>query len=48
MLSAVNEWKVVDPVLFNDEENWVGDAFFIVPLHPTYVAATGRLSGHPL
>jgi len=28
MLSAVNEWKVVDPVLFNDEENWVGDAFF--------------------
>jgi len=28
MLSAVNDWGVVDPVLFNDEENWVGDAFF--------------------
>ncbi len=28
MLSAVEEWGVVDPVLFNDEENWVGDAFF--------------------
>jgi multiple sugar transport system substrate-binding protein len=28
MMSAVNDWGVVDPVLFNDEENWVGDAFF--------------------
>lgn len=28
MLSAVTEWGVVDPVLFNDEVNWVGDAFF--------------------
>jgi len=27
MMSAV-ESGVVDPVLFNDEENWVGDAFF--------------------
>jgi len=27
MLNAV-EMGVVDPVLFNDEENWVGDAFF--------------------
>ena len=27
MMSAV-EAGVVDPVLFNDEENWVGDAFF--------------------
>jgi multiple sugar transport system substrate-binding protein len=28
MMSAVNDWGVVDPVLFNDEVNWVGDAFF--------------------
>ena len=28
MVSAVNDWKVVDPVLFNDDENWVGEAFF--------------------
>ena len=28
MLSMVNEYKVVDPVLFNDATNWVGDAFF--------------------
>jgi len=28
MLNAVNDWGVVDPVLFNDEVNWVGDAFF--------------------
>ena len=28
MLNAVEEYGVVDPVLFNDEENWVGDAFF--------------------
>jgi multiple sugar transport system substrate-binding protein len=28
MLAAVNDWGVVDPILFNDEENWVGDAFF--------------------
>jgi multiple sugar transport system substrate-binding protein len=28
MLSAIEDWKVIDPVLFNDEENWVGDAFF--------------------
>jgi multiple sugar transport system substrate-binding protein len=27
MMSAV-EAGVIDPVLFNDEENWVGDAFF--------------------
>lgn len=28
MVDAANEWGVVDPVLFNDDENWVGDAFF--------------------
>jgi len=28
MVSAVTEWGVVDPVLFNDTENWVGSAFF--------------------
>jgi len=27
-LSIVKEWKVVDPVLYNDSTNWVGDAFF--------------------
>jgi multiple sugar transport system substrate-binding protein len=28
MKSLVDEYKVVDPVLFNDDSNWVGDAFF--------------------
>jgi len=28
MLSAVQDYGVVDPVLFNDDTNWVGDAFF--------------------
>lgn len=28
MESLVKEHKVVDPVLFNDDVNWVGDAFF--------------------
>jgi multiple sugar transport system substrate-binding protein len=28
MKSLVDEYKVVDPVLFNDETNWIGDAFF--------------------
>jgi len=28
MVSAIEEWGVSDPVLFEDAENWVGDAFF--------------------
>ena len=28
MLSAVKDWQVLDPVLFNDAQNWVGSAFF--------------------
>jgi len=28
MKSLVDEYKVVDPILFNDDSNWVGDAFF--------------------
>jgi len=28
MKSLVDDYKVVDPFLFNDETNWVGDAFF--------------------
>jgi len=28
MKSLVDEYKVVDPFLFNDDSNWVGDAFF--------------------
>lgn len=28
MVSAIEDWGVSDPVLFEDAENWVGDAFF--------------------
>jgi multiple sugar transport system substrate-binding protein len=28
MKSLVDDYKVVDPFLFNDDSNWVGDAFF--------------------
>lgn len=28
MVDAVETWGVLDPVLFNDEQNWVGQAFF--------------------
>jgi multiple sugar transport system substrate-binding protein len=28
MIGAITEWGVSDPVLFEDAENWVGDAFF--------------------
>jgi multiple sugar transport system substrate-binding protein len=28
MVDAVDKWGVLDPVLFNDTENWVGSAFF--------------------
>jgi multiple sugar transport system substrate-binding protein len=28
MKSMVDDYKVVDPFLFNDDSNWVGDAFF--------------------
>jgi multiple sugar transport system substrate-binding protein len=28
MVDAVEKWGVLDPVLFNDTENWVGSAFF--------------------
>ncbi len=28
MVDAVEKWGVLDPILFNDTENWVGSAFF--------------------
>jgi len=50
MLAAVEEWGVVDPVLFNDEENWVGDAFFegrvAIGYIGTWAIAEGRV-GYP-
>ena len=50
MLKAVEEWGVVDPVLFNDEQNWVGDAFFegraAIGYIGTWAIAEGRV-GYP-
>jgi len=50
MLSAVEEWGVLDPVLFNDDENWVGDAFFEgrvgIGYIGTWAIAEGRV-GYP-
>jgi multiple sugar transport system substrate-binding protein len=50
MLAAVEDWGVVDPVLFNDEENWVGDAFFEGRVGNGYIGtwaiAEGRV-GYP-
>jgi len=50
MLAAVEEWGVVDPVLFNDDENWVGDAFFegrvAIGYIGTWSIAEGRV-GYP-
>jgi multiple sugar transport system substrate-binding protein len=50
MLSAIEDWKVVDPVLFADEVNWVGDAFFegraALGYIGTWAIAEGRV-GYP-
>jgi multiple sugar transport system substrate-binding protein len=46
MLKAVQEYKVVDPVVFNEETNWVGTAFFTGQAAIAYVGpwavATGK------
>jgi multiple sugar transport system substrate-binding protein len=50
MVDAVEEWGVVDPVLFNDDENWVGDAFFegrvAIGYIGTWAIAEGKV-GYP-
>ncbi len=45
MVSAVEEWGVVDPVLFNDEENWVGQAFFESRVAIGYIGAWAIAEG---
>jgi len=48
MVDMVQERKVVDPVLFNDDTNWVGDAFFAdkvaIGFVGSWAAAEGPLS----
>jgi len=50
MVSAIEEWGVSDPVLFEDAENWVGDAFFEgrvgIGYIGTWAIAEGRV-GYP-
>ncbi len=45
MVSAVEDWGVVDPVLFNDEENWVGEAFFEGRVAIGYIGAWAIAEG---
>jgi len=50
MVDAIEEWGVSDPVLFEDAENWVGDAFFEgrvgIGYIGTWAIAEGR-AGYP-
>ncbi len=50
MVSAIEEWGVSDPVLFEDAENWVGDSFFEgrvgLGYIGTWAVAEGRV-GYP-
>jgi len=39
MVDAVTKWGVLDPVLFNDTENWVGSAFFESRVGIGYIGA---------
>jgi multiple sugar transport system substrate-binding protein len=45
MVSAVEDWGVVDPVLFNDEENWVGESFFESRVGIGYIGAWAIAEG---
>lgn len=45
MVAAVEEWGVVDPVLFTDEENWVGEAFFESRVGIGYIGAWAIAEG---
>lgn len=45
MVKAVTEQKVLDPILFNDEDNWIGDSFFLSRVGIGYIGTWAIAEG---